>query len=88
MDWSQMLIGHLQHHLRDPNRDHQHGRLYRLTYPSRPLLTPKKIDGEPIENLLALLRRARRQRPPPPRQDRAAQARHGQGDRRRSPEVG
>jgi len=55
MDWSQMLIGHLQHHLRDPNRDHQHGRLYRLTYPSRPLLTPKKIDGEPIENLLALL---------------------------------
>lgn len=55
MDWSQMLIGHLQHHLRDPNRDHQHGRLYRLTYPSRPLLTPKKIDGEPIENLVALL---------------------------------
>ena len=55
MDWSQMLIGHLQHHLRDPNRDHQHGRLYRLTYPSRPLLTPKKIDGESVENLLALL---------------------------------
>ncbi|MCX8488891.1 MAG: GDSL-type esterase/lipase family protein, partial [Opitutales bacterium] len=55
MDWSQMLIGHLQHHLRDPNRDHQHGRLYRITYPSRPLLTPKKIDGESVENLLALL---------------------------------
>ncbi len=55
MDWSQMLIGHLQHHLRDPNRDHQHGRLYRITYPGRPLLTPKKIDGESIENLLALL---------------------------------
>ncbi len=55
MDWSQMLIGHLQHHLRDPNRDHQHGRLYRITFPSRPLLTPKKIDGESIENLLALL---------------------------------
>ncbi len=43
MDWSQMLIGHLQHHLRDPNRDHQHGRIYRITYPGRPLLTPKKI---------------------------------------------
>ncbi len=55
MDWSQMLIGHLQHHLRDPNRDHQHGRLYRITFPGRPLLTPKKIDGESIENLLALL---------------------------------
>ncbi len=56
MDWSQMLIGHLQHHLRDPNRDHQHGRIYRITYPTRPLLTPKKIAGESIENLLALLK--------------------------------
>jgi glucose/arabinose dehydrogenase/mono/diheme cytochrome c family protein len=56
MDWSQMLIGHLQHHLRDPNRDHKHGRLYRITFPSRPLLTPKKIDGEPIANLLELLK--------------------------------
>ncbi|MGB8168570.1 MAG: PVC-type heme-binding CxxCH protein [Chthoniobacteraceae bacterium] len=56
MDWSQMLIGHLQHHLRDPNRDHQYGRIYRITYPSRPLLTPKKIAGEPIEKLLELLK--------------------------------
>ncbi|MFM8905142.1 MAG: HEAT repeat domain-containing protein, partial [Verrucomicrobiota bacterium] len=56
LDWSQMLIGHLQHHLRDPNRDHQHGRLYRVTYPSRPLLKPKKIDGEPVEALLELLK--------------------------------
>lgn len=56
MDWSQMLIGHLQHHLRDPNRDHQHGRIYRLTYPSRPLLKPKKIHGESVENLLDLLK--------------------------------
>ncbi len=56
MDWSQMLIGHLQHHLRDPNRGHTHGRMYRLTYPSRPLLTPKKIHGESIANLLELLK--------------------------------
>ena len=56
MDWSQMLIGHLQHHLRDPNRGHTHGRIYRLSYPSRPLLTPKKIHGESIENLLELLK--------------------------------
>jgi azurin/glucose/arabinose dehydrogenase len=55
MDWSQMLIGHLQHHLRDPNRDHAHGRLYRITYEGRPLLQPKKIDGQPITSLLALL---------------------------------
>jgi len=56
LDWSQMLIGHLQHHLRDPNRDHQHGRIYRITYPSRPLLTPKVIDGQPIAALLELLK--------------------------------
>ena len=51
-----MLIGHLQHHLRDPNRDHQHGRLYRITYEGRPLLEPKKIDGEPVAALLELLK--------------------------------
>ncbi len=56
MDWSQMLIGHLQHHLRDPNRDHQHGRLYRITYEGRPLLEPKKIAGQPITALLELLK--------------------------------
>ena len=56
MDWSQMLIGHLQHHLRDPNRDHQHGRIYRITFPSRPLLVPKKVAGESIENLIELLK--------------------------------
>jgi len=56
MDWSQMLIGHLQHHLRDPNRGHEHGRIYRITYPGRPFLTPKKIHGEPIANLLELLK--------------------------------
>lgn len=56
MDWSQMLIGHLQHHLRDPNRDHQHGRLYRITYEGRPLLTPKKVYGEPVAALLELLK--------------------------------
>ena len=56
MDWSQMLIGHLQHHLRDPNRDHQHGRLYRITYGGRPLLEPKEIDGQPIPALIELLK--------------------------------
>jgi glucose/arabinose dehydrogenase len=40
-DWHQAIIGHMQHHLRDPNRDHRHGRIYRLTYEGRPLLTPR-----------------------------------------------
>ena len=56
IDWAKELIGHMQHHIRDPNRDKQHGRVYRITYEGRPLLTPVKIDGEPIEKLLAALK--------------------------------
>src|SRR5262249_39193884 len=37
-------------------RDRTHGRIYRVTYEGRDLLTPKKIDGEPIEKLLELLK--------------------------------
>jgi putative heme-binding domain-containing protein len=56
LDWHNPIIGHLQHALRDPARDHSHGRIYRITYNDRQLLTPKKIDGEPIEKLLDLLK--------------------------------
>jgi azurin len=55
-DWANAIIGHMQHHLRDPNRDHKHGRIYKITYEGRPLLKPKKIHGESIENLLELLK--------------------------------
>lgn len=55
-DWSNAIIGHMQHHLRDPNRDHKHGRIYKITYEGRELLKPKKIHGESIENLLELLK--------------------------------
>ncbi len=51
-DWHNVLIGHMQHNARDPLRDHVHGRIYRITYPSRPLVTPAKIDGASIETLL------------------------------------
>ena len=51
-DWTQTIIGHLQHHIRDPHRDHQHGRIYRVTYKGRDLATPPKISGEPINVLL------------------------------------
>ena len=46
----------MQHHLRDPNRDQDHGRIYRITYEGRPLLTQPKIDGQPIPALLDLLK--------------------------------
>ncbi len=56
VDWHNALVGHMQHNVRDPNRDKTHGRIWRITYPARPLATPPRIAGEPIENLLVLLK--------------------------------
>jgi mono/diheme cytochrome c family protein/glucose/arabinose dehydrogenase len=56
VDWHNVLVGHMQHNARDPLRDHVHGRIYRITYPSRPLVTPAKVDGASIEHLLNNLR--------------------------------
>jgi azurin len=56
VDWHNPIIGHMQHHIRDPNRDHTHGRIYRMTYEGRPLLKPAQIAGQPIEKLLDLLK--------------------------------
>ncbi len=52
VDWHNVLIGHMQHNARDPLRDHVHGRVYRITYPSRPLITPAKVDGASVDELL------------------------------------
>jgi mono/diheme cytochrome c family protein len=51
-DWHNVLIGHMQHNARDPLRDHVHGRIYRITYPSRPLVKPARIAGASITELL------------------------------------
>jgi putative heme-binding domain-containing protein len=55
LDWHNPIIGHMQHNLRDPSRDREHGRIYRVTCPSRPLLKPVKIAGQPPEKLLELM---------------------------------
>lgn len=55
-DWSNPLIGHMQHNVRDPVRDHEHGRIYRITVEGRPLQESVKIDGESIETLLDVLK--------------------------------
>ncbi len=52
VDWHNALIGHLQHNLREPNRDHSHGRIWRITYRGRPLVKPPQIDGAGIPELL------------------------------------
>lgn len=56
VDWHNVLIGHMQHNARDPHRDHVHGRIYRITYPSRPLVKPALVDGQPIAKLLENLK--------------------------------
>ena len=55
-DWCNPIIGHMQHNIRDPNRDHQHGRVYRVVNTKRPLQKPVAIDGQPIEKLLDVLK--------------------------------
>ena len=55
-DWHNAIIGHMQHNIRDPNRDHKHGRIFRLTVKDRPLQKPVKIHGESISALLENLK--------------------------------
>jgi putative heme-binding domain-containing protein len=55
-DWSAALIGHMQYSQRDPNRDHSHGRLYRLVYKNKPLLKPVTQAGKPVYELLEQLK--------------------------------
>ncbi len=56
VDWFNPLIGHMQHSLRDPNRDKNHGRIWRIHYKDRPLVEPAKIADKPIPALLELLK--------------------------------
>jgi putative heme-binding domain-containing protein len=56
LDWQNPIIGHMQHNLRDPSRDREHGRIYRITYEGRPLDTPVAIAGEPLDKLLDVLK--------------------------------
>ncbi|MFO1042174.1 MAG: PVC-type heme-binding CxxCH protein [Planctomycetaceae bacterium] len=55
-DWQNPIIGHMQHNLRDPSRDHDHGRVYRVRYEGRELLKPVAVAGQPVEKLLDLLK--------------------------------
>jgi putative heme-binding domain-containing protein len=52
-DWSNAIVGHMQHNMRDPNRDHEHGRIYRITAKDRPLVKQPKLKGKPIPEVCA-----------------------------------
>ena len=56
VDWHNALIGHMQHNARDPNRDSDHGRIYRITHKTNDLVDPPVIAGAPLETLLENLK--------------------------------
>ncbi len=55
-DWCAALIGHMQYSQRDPNRDHRHGRVFRLVNTRKPLLAPVTQAGKTVPQLLEQLR--------------------------------
>lgn len=56
IDWHNTLIGHMQHSARDPLRNSDFGRVYRITYPSRPLVEAPEIAGADLATLFENLK--------------------------------
>ena len=54
-DWQNPIIGHMQHNLRDPSRDRQHGRVYRVVMDDRPLAKVESMTERSVEELVGLL---------------------------------
>jgi mono/diheme cytochrome c family protein/glucose/arabinose dehydrogenase/lysophospholipase L1-like esterase len=55
-DWQNAIIGHMQHNIRDPERDKKHGRIFRMIHKGRPLQAPVAIHGQPVSKLLENLK--------------------------------
>lgn len=51
-DWYNSIINHAQHDFRDPRRDHEHGRIWRITHKERPLAKNPTLVGVSIEELI------------------------------------
>jgi putative heme-binding domain-containing protein len=50
-DWYNSIINHAQHDFRDPRRDHEHGRIWRITHKERPLVEKPELVGISIQAL-------------------------------------
>lgn len=55
-DWYNPIINHAGHDFRDPRRDVQHGRIWRITAKDRPLAEKPKLVGQPLPHLLDQLK--------------------------------
>lgn len=51
-DWYNSIINHAQHDFRDPRRDHEHGRIWRITYKDRPLVKKPNLIGLSVPQLV------------------------------------
>jgi len=51
-DWYNSIINHAQHDFRDPRRDHQHGRIWRITHKDRPLVEKPELVGRSVPELV------------------------------------
>ncbi|MDF1862061.1 MAG: hypothetical protein P1U87_17725 [Verrucomicrobiales bacterium] len=54
-DWYNSIINHAQHDFRDPRRDNEHGRIWRITHKNRPLVKKPVLVGVPIPELVSHL---------------------------------
>ena len=54
-DWYNSIINHAQHDFRDPRRDHEHGRIWRITYKDRPLVEKPELVGASVDSLVSQL---------------------------------
>ncbi len=54
-DWYNSIINHAQHDFRDPRRDHEHGRIWRITHKDRPLVPKPELVGRSINYLVEQL---------------------------------
>ena len=54
-DWYNSIINHAQHDFRDPRRDHEHGRIWRITYKDRPLAEKPVLVGTTVDELVSKL---------------------------------
>jgi azurin/glucose/arabinose dehydrogenase/lysophospholipase L1-like esterase len=55
-DWCNAIVGHMQHNVRDPERDHLHGRIYRITADGQALSKHVAVHGLAIAELLEILK--------------------------------
>ncbi len=54
-DWYNPIIGHYQASYRHPDRDKEHGRIWRVTAKGRPLVKPSSLADATLSDLLALV---------------------------------